>query len=476
VKDHPLRKIMHPRSLAFYGASNNILKMGSILMANLLASDFQGSIYPVHLKEKQVMNLQAYPRAQEIPHPVDVAVLVLPTEVVPEALEDLGQAGIQRAVIISGGFGEIPGGEGGRLQKRLVEVAREHGIRFIGPNCIGIFSHDASLNTTPFGNAPGGKGIAFASQSGAFTCQTYELWRKLGASINQTISVGNEADLDLADCLEYLVEEDNVTSVCLYIESIRRPRQFIRAARRLVEAKPVTAIYVGGTEAGARASLSHTAAISGSEELYDGILRQAGIAKAKDVEELFDITWTLATLPPMKGDRVAVITNSGGPGASMAYQCEKAGLRVPSFSAALQDKLHSLLPPTAYCVNPVDITYALNLLLLRDIAQIIFESGEADAALIYGFFGKEFVSNLAKVFPDAIESFAGVQSDFFLTGVQEIALLPKQLGMPAAVLSFSGPESEPNRIIMRNGMPVFSSARRCARALVALRNRSRAMQ
>jgi hypothetical protein len=124
----------------------------------------------------------------------------------------------------------------------------------------------------------------------------------------------------------------------------------------------------------------------------------------------------------------------------------------------------------------VDITYALNLLLLRDIAQIIFESGEADGALIYGFFGKEFVSNLAKVFPDAVESLASVQSEFFLAGVQEIALLPRQLGMPAAVLSFSGPESELNRIIMQNGMPVFSSAQRCARALVALRNRSKAMQ
>jgi acetyltransferase len=467
---------MHPRSLAFYGASNNILKMGSILMANLIASDFQGDIYPVHLREEQVMNLQAYPRAQEIPDAVDVAVLVLPTEVVPQALEDLGQAGIQRAVIISGGFEEIPGGEGRRLQKRLVEVAQEYGIRFIGPNCIGIFSHDASLNTTPFGNAPGGRGIAFASQSGAYTCQTYELWRKMGAKINQTISVGNEADLDLADCLEYLVDEDDVTSVCLYIESIRRPREFIRAARRLVEAKPVTAIYVGGTEAGARASFSHTAAISGSEELYDGILSQAGIERAGDVEELFDITWALATLPPMKGDRVAVITNSGGPGASMAYQCEKAGLRVPAFSNALRERLQSMLPHTAYCVNPVDITYALNLALLRDIAQLIFESDEADAALIYGFFGKEFVSNLAKVFPDAIESFASVQTDFFLNGVKEIALLPRQLGRPAAVLSFSGPESEPNRIVMDNGMPVFSSAQRCARALVALYNRSKVTQ
>jgi len=476
MKDHPLRKIMHPRSLAFYGASNNILKMGSILMANLLASGFQGTVYPVHPREQEVMGLRAYTGAREIPGPVDVAVLVLPTDVVPEALEDLGRAGVRRAVIISGGFEEIPGREGRRLQERLVEVAREYGIRFIGPNCIGVFSHDVSLNTTPFGDAPGGRGVAFASQSGAFTCQTYQLWRRLGASVNQTISVGNEADLDLTDCLEYLEEEEDVTSVCLYIESIRRPREFIRAARRLLEAKPVTALYVGGTEAGARASLSHTAAVSGSEELYDGILHQAGVERARDVEELFDIAWALAALPPMKGDRVAVITNSGGPGASMAYQCEKAGLRVPAFSAALQEKLRGMLPPTAYCVNPVDITYALNLLLLRDIATMIFESGEADAALIYGIFGKEFVSNLAKVFPDAVESFAAVQGEFFQTGLKEIAQLPSNLEKPVAVLSFSGMEDEAERIIVANGMPVFPSARRCARALAALRNRARAVQ
>jgi acyl-CoA synthetase (NDP forming) len=249
---HPLKQLMNPASLAFWGASNNPMKMGTIQLTNVLGTGYRGEVFPIHPTESTVLGLPAYKSIMDVGRPVDLAQLTLPTDVVAGVLEECGRAGIRRAIVISGGFKEAAGGEGERLEREILEIAHRYGIRFLGPNCVGVFNSLSNLNSTTIPKPPGGGKIALASQSGAYTAMINPFLRSEGIKICQTLSVGNEADIDLTDCLDYLREEPEVSAVGLYVETVRRPHEFIEAARRTVQVKPVIAVYVGGTEAGSR--------------------------------------------------------------------------------------------------------------------------------------------------------------------------------------------------------------------------------
>ncbi|MBC7230950.1 MAG: CoA-binding protein [Actinobacteria bacterium] len=465
---HPLKQLMNPSSIAIYGASNNPMKMGSIQLANILETGYGGEVYPIHRSEAEVMGVPAYRSIAEVGKPVDLVQLVLPTEVVPEALEECGRAGVRRAIIISGGFKEVPGEEGKRREQEIREIAARYGMRFLGPNCVGIMNSACSLNTTTIVNPPMGGSIAFASQSGAYTAMINPYLRSQGIRMGQTISVGNEADLDLVDCLEYFREEEDISAVGLYVETVRRPREFIAAARALADMKPVVAIYVGGTEAGSRSSLSHTGAVSGPDELYDGLFRQAGVMRAEDIDQMLDLLWALSMQPAAAGERVAVITNSGGPGSSLAYHLEKAGMRVPAFSPALRARLDAVTGPLTYTGNPVDLTFETNIFIFKQLLEMVFESGEVDAAVIYGIFGApDFMVNLKKRFPD-LQAVEDAWDEGYRAFLAELAEVPMAHGKPLVVMSFLGTQSASIRTLVEHGVPVYPSASRCARALRSL--------
>ncbi len=465
---HPLKQLMNPSSIAIYGASNNPMKMGSIQLANILETGYRGELYPIHRSEPEVMGIPAYRSISEVGKPVDLAQLVLPTEVVPQVLEECGRAGVKRAIIISGGFKEVPGEEGKRRERRIKEIAARYGMRFLGPNCVGVMNSACSLNTTTIVNPPMGGKIAFASQSGAYTAMINPYLRSQGISMGQTISVGNEADMDLVDCLEYFREEKGIRAVGLYVEAVRRPREFIAAARLLVKEKPVVAIYVGGTDAGSRSSLSHTGAVSGPDGLYDGLFAQAGVIRAGDIDQMLDLLWILSTQPVPPGNRVAVITNSGGPGSSLAYHLERSGMKVPEFSPALRARLDAVTGPLTCTGNPIDLTFETNIFIFKQLLEMVLESGEVDAAVIYGIFGApDFMVNLKKRFPD-LQAVEDAWDEAYRAFLAELAAVPRAFDKPLAVMSFLGTQSASIRALVEHEVPVYPSASRCAHALSSL--------
>lgn len=465
---HPLKQLMNPSSIAIFGASNNPMKMGSIQMANVLETGFAGEVYPIHRTEETVMGVPAYKSIAEVGKPVDLAQLVLPTEVVPEILEECGRAGVRRAIIISGGFKEVPGEEGKARERQLKEVADRYGIRFLGPNCVGIMNSLCSLNSTTIIEPPMGGSIAFASQSGAYTAMINPYLRSQGVMMCQTLSVGNEADIDLADCLDYLRDEDEVKAVGLYVETIRRPREFIAAARETAKKKPVVAIYVGGTEAGSRSSLSHTGAITGPDELYDGLFRQAGVIRAEDLDGMIDLLWILSMQPLPEDKRMAVITNSGGPGSSLAYHLEKAGLAVPAFSPDLRAKLDEVTGSLTYTGNPIDLTFETNIFIFKQLLELVFESGEVDGAFIYGIFGApDFMVNLKKRFPH-LQAMEDTWDEGYQAFLAELAAVSRAHGKPLVVMSFLGTGSNSIRSLIEHDVPVYPSAVRSALAMRSL--------
>ena len=465
---HPLKQLMNPSSIAIFGASNNPMKMGSIQLANILETGFEGEVYPIHRSEETVMGLPAYRSISEVGKPVDLVQLVLPTEVVPGILEECGKAGVRRAIIISGGFKEVPGELGRERERQLEEVAAAYGIRFLGPNCVGIMNSLCSLNTTTIIEPPMGGSIAFASQSGAYTAMINPYLRAQGIRMCQTLSVGNEADMDLTECLDYLRYEDAVNAVGLYVETIRRPREFIAAAREAVRIKPVVAIYVGGTEAGSRSSLSHTGAISGPDELYNGLFRQAGVIRAEDLDHMLDLLWILSMQPLPAGGRMAVITNSGGPGSSLAYHLEKAGLEAPAFSEGLRKKLDEVTGPLTYTGNPIDLTFETNIFIFKQLLELVYESGEVDGAFIYGIFGApDFMVNLKKRFPD-LQAMEDTWDEGYQAFLAEMAAVSAAYAKPLVVMSFLGTRSRSIQSLIDSGVPVYPSAVRSARAMRSL--------
>lgn len=465
---HPLHELMNPSSIAFWGASNNPMKMGTMQLANILGTGYGGRVYPVHPSESTVLGIPAFRRISEVGEPVGLAQLTLPTDVVPGVLDECGRAGIRRAIIISGGFREAAGERGRELEREILGIAGRYGIRFLGPNCVGIFNSLADLNSTTIPLPPGGGGIAIASQSGAYTAMINPLLRSQGTRICQTISLGNEADIDLVDCLRHFGDVPEVNAVGLYIETVRRPREFARVAREVSREKPVVAIYVGGTEAGSRSSLSHTGAMTSPDGVYDGLFRQAGVIRAFDMDEMLDFLSVLSTQPLPPGDRMAVITNSGGPGSSLAYHAEKAGLAVPYFSDELADRLDAVTGRLAYVRNPVDLTFDTNTYLFKQLAGMVLESGEVDGAFIYGIFGSlDFITNLQKRFP-GISEMQTQMEEGYAGFSEELAQVPHEHGKPLVVMSFLGMDSMTVPPLRERGIPVFPSASRSARAMRTL--------
>lgn len=453
--------------MAFWGASNNPLGMGSVQLSQLLALGFEGSIFPMHPRETEVMGLKAYMHAQDLPVVPDLAVFVLPTMVVPEILEECGRAGIKRAIIVSAGFGEM-GSEGRELQDRLVEIARTYDMVFVGPNCIGVVNPHWKLNTTffPYDASPGF--IGMASQSGSFITQVFVHLERFGMGFSQGFSVGNEALVDITDCIEYLAQCPDTKVIALYIEAIRRGREFFRVAREVSKIKPIVAYYVGGSESGKKAALSHTGAMAGPDPLYDGIFKQAGIIRAASVEELFDLCCVFGSQPLPKGDNIAILTHSGGPGAAAADSAERGGLKLSHLSSETVHALKDLVPHTASVSNPVDLTFNRNPSdYTKTMPRILLQDDQVDSLFMYLLIPMGRVMQ-AIASTGADPANAEMLADLYLDGqCSAVAQLPQESGKPVVGASFS-PRSEPFiKKLQDAGFPVLSSPERAVKALAA---------
>jgi acyl-CoA synthetase (NDP forming) len=469
MNKHPLYQIMHPESVAVVGASNDLFKMGSIQLANLLGGKYPGKIFPIHPQQDPILGLKAYRSGRELPEPVDLAIITIPPSAVPEVLKDLGERGVKRAIIISGGFREL--GEKGRaLEEQTLQIARQYGIRFLGPNCIGVINPAFHLNPTmyPYIHQPGA--VAVASQSGTYVTQVLPLLAKSQIGYSKAVSVGNGADLDLVDCLEYLGGDSETRAIALYIEGIRRPRDFVRIASQVSEVKPVVALYVGGTEAGARSSASHTGSLSGPDFLYDALFKQSGVIRAHSVEDLYEWAWALACLPLPKGKNMAILTHSGGPASSLADACNRWGMKVPVFSPELQAKVRQLIPETGSFSNPVDLTFFMDMsVLMEKLPQMILENPSIDGLLLHGIIGSSYVRSVGQVAQEWVklppyDAMKGV----LLSPMGSFARLPEKFGKPVIASSFNEREDDAVAYVQDQRLPCYRAPERAVRAMAAL--------
>jgi acetyltransferase len=356
---HPLDAIFSPRSVAVVGVTPTPGTVPYDIFANIVHGRFTGPVYPVAPGKREICDIRAYRYLVDIEEPVDLAVIVFPADVVDRALEHCGRKGVRGVVVISAGFREV-GPEGVRRESRVKAICREHGIALVGPNCLGVINTDPhfSLNASFARKMPLAGRIAFVSQSGALCTAVLDYARDKEIGFSKFVSFGNRAGVTESDLLEYLHEDDQTDVILLYLEEVRDARDLIAAARRVTREgrpKPILAIKSGRTPQGADAAASHTGSLAGEDAICDAVFREAGIVRVESIDEMFNTAILYAYQPLPDGDRLAIVTNAGGPGVMATDAAVRAGLRVPRLGDATQAKLRAVLPATANVKNPVDV-------------------------------------------------------------------------------------------------------------------------
>ena len=379
-----LKLFFNPCAIAVIGASRERRTIGGEVFHNLLRYGFKGPVYPVNPNAEVVQSVLAYPSIEAIPGPVDLAIIVVPAPEVVGVAAACGRKEVKALVVISEGFSET-GADGQGRQRELLNVCRAAGMRLIGPNCMGIANTDpeVSLDATfapaipPFGR------VGFSSQSGALGLAIMEYANSLGLGISTFVSVGNKADISGNDLLRYWECDDGTDVILLYLESFGNPRKFSEIARRVGRKKPIVVVKSGRSQAGARATSSHTGAlIAASDVTVDALFRQAGVIRTDTLAELFDVASLLANQPLPRGNRVGIITNAGGPGILCADACEARGLDVPVLNEESQTALHKFLKPGASATNPVDMIASASAEDYRHAVEILSGDKNIDALIV----------------------------------------------------------------------------------------------
>lgn len=352
-----LECFFRPRSVAVIGASADSGKLGYAVLNNLVSGGFlqEGRrVHPINPKGGEILGQKVYADVSQVPEAIDLAVIVIPYMRVPEVLRACGEKGIRGAIVISAGFREA-GREGLEREQELVQISRAYGIRLIGPNCLGVIDTSTPLNASFSAGMPPAGPMAFMSQSGALGTAILD-WAQAGRlGMSKFVSLGNKADVNEIDLLrEWMTDESSRVILC-YIEGLPDGQEFMQVARRVSKNKPVVAIKSGVTQAGARAVTSHTGSLAGSEQAYQAAFHQAGVLRAASLQDLFDCARAFGYLPPLRGDRIAIVTNAGGPGILAADALERAGLRLARFDPDRIRALEQFLPDAASAANPVDV-------------------------------------------------------------------------------------------------------------------------
>ncbi len=351
---HALAPLLAPSSVALVGATEREGALGRLVWQNLAAGGLRGALNPVNPKHKQVFGQRCYARLRDLPQPPDLVVLVTPAQTIPSLIEEAGAAGVRAAVVLSSGFGEA--GDAGRaLQAEAVAAARRHGLRMIGPNCLGLMRTDAGLNATfsPVAALPGR--LALLSQSGAICSAILDWAKPSGVGFSSVVSLGAAADVDFGELLDFLVADPATDAVLMYVEGIRDARRFISALRVAARAKPVVVLKVGRHASGTRAAASHTGALMGSDAVFDAALRRGGTVRVRSYTQLFAAARILAAGQAPSGERLAIITNGGGPGVMAADSAADNGVPLAQLSKETIALLDGKLPPQWSRGNPLDI-------------------------------------------------------------------------------------------------------------------------
>ena len=382
----PLDAIFRPQSIAVVGASRRPGSIGREIMHNLIEYNFHGKVFPVNPKADYIHSIKAFPTVSAIPDPVDLAIIVVPREAVLAAVDDCGKKGVKGLIVITAGFGET-GEEGREIERDLGERIRRHGMRMVGPNCMGVINTDAAvrMDATFAPAMPLSGRIGFMSQSGALGVAILNIARQLDIGFSYFVSMGNKTNVSGNDLLVEWEDDPHTDLVLMYLESFGNPRQFVQTARRVTKRKPIVAVKSGRTPAGALAASSHTGAMvtaQGLDIATDALFEQSGVIRVDSVEDLFDLAMGFSKNPLPRGNRLGILTNAGGPAIMATDTAIGLGLRVGKLSERTAAELRRLLPPEASVGNPVDMTPKSDRSKYDACARVMLEDEGIDSLLV----------------------------------------------------------------------------------------------
>jgi len=378
-----LDALFRPRAVAVIGASRRADSIGRVVLANLVAGGFEGKVFPVNPNVEVLHSIKCFPSVERIPDPVDLAVIAIPKQLVPGALEACARKGVGAVVVITAGFKET-GPEGAAVEARLVKTARENGMRLVGPNCMGVqnTAEGVKMNASFSRSFPHPGPVAFLSQSGAMGEAILAHAERINLGVRMFVSMGNRADVSANDLLAYWGEDEAIRCILLYLESFGNPRNFVPVARRVSRTKALVTVKAGRSTEGAAAATSHTGSLAGADVAVDAILEDCGVQRVRSVEELFDVALALARLPLPDGPRVAVLTNAGGPAILATDALAASGLRIAPLRDRTRARLRELLVPEASVLNPVDMTAGATEVEYARALQLLLADPTVDMGLV----------------------------------------------------------------------------------------------
>ncbi|MGC9357522.1 MAG: acetate--CoA ligase family protein [Anaerolineae bacterium] len=447
--DPRLNLFFHPQGVAIIGASSDPAKLSHGVVRNLKEHGYQGAIYPVNPKAVQILGLKVYPDILEVPDPLDLAVVMVRAQLVTRVLRTCGERGLKAVIVITGGFKEV-GPEGAELERSLKPIADEYGMRLIGPNCVGVMDTHVPLDTTFIAEMPKPGPIGFASHSGAIAGGTVDWAIGMGVGYSRIISLGNQADVNIADGARMLYEDPHTKVVNLYAEGIPDGRGFVEAAVSIFREKPIIMTKAGRTAAGTRAVASHTGALAGAGRAYEAACHRAGVIMADSLQEQNDLAMALAHQPLPQGKRVAILTNAGGPAALAADALDEGGLTLADLTDETMARLKEVTPHGTQLGNPVDMLGGPRAEMYADAIAILREDPGVD--MILAIFVPQAITPVNDVAKNVVEAAQGSQKPV-------VATLVGGVSIPDAI-----------QILHEGDVPFYQDPTRAARALAGLWN------
>ena len=460
-----MRPLMAPEAVAVIGASRQRDSIGARVLRAIASSGFAGAIYPVNPNAAELEGLRCYASIAETPRGVDLAVIAVPPSRVLEVIDQCAAAGVKGLVVITAGFAEV-GGAGRALQQQLVEAVRGHGLRMVGPNCMGLLNATPAvrLNASFSPTMPSVGRVAFSSQSGALGLAILELARERQVGFSSFVSVGNKADVSSNDLLEYWEADPQTSIILLYLESFGNPRRFARLARRIGRRKPIVAVKAGRTHAGLRAAGSHTAALAASDTAVDALFSQSGVIRADTMDDMFDVAICLDSQPLPQGRRVAIVTNAGGPGILAVDACEAAGLTVPALPPETRQRLAAFLPAEASVGNPIDMVASAGPDAYRQAIETTLASADVDALIvIYTPVDPRSATDTLRAIRDGIAG--GRRLGASAKPVLACLMAGEGRPQPLVIGDAAGPERGEQSTSRNERVPAYAFPENCARAL-----------
>lgn len=378
---HYLTPLLEPKSVGVIGASERESSLGNVLIRNMMDAGFKGRLFAINPKHEEVFGIPCHKSVEDVPHRLDLAVIAVRAEKIPAIIDSCGRAGVKAAIVLSAGFAEA-GPRGALLERQVVEAARRHRIRLLGPNCLGIMRPELGLNAT-FAHASALKGsIGLISQSGALCAAILDWAKPNNVGFSAVVSLGSSSDIDFGEVLEYMISDPRTESIFLYVEGIRDARRFMSALRGAARVKPVLLVKVGRHPGVSQAVLSHSGALVGEDEVFDAALRRAGVIRLYNMGQLFAAANALFSHFRPRGNRLAIITNGGGPGVMAADRCADLDIPLAQFSDGTMEKLNALLPPSWSRGNPVDILGDADVERYRKTVEAVLEGPNVDGVLV----------------------------------------------------------------------------------------------